>query len=194
MELCEVAGCELKVMKETYCVNHYRMWRKHGDPLIRKNLKNATTAERLEAYVDRSGGPDACWPWTRCTNPDGYGRMHNKEGGSSLSHRVVMEQVHNGPIDRSLDVMHLCNNRRCCNPAHLKIGTRAENQNYMMNTGRSASGERNAMAKLTQADVDEIRKLRAAGWKQRELAVRFGVGVGAISKIELGQRWAPKTL
>lgn len=186
---CSVDGCGLRATRKGFCRTHYVRWMKTGDPLNRgQQLRHGTTEERLAAYIDRSGGPDACWPWTRGKTSSGYGSMRNKEGGTQIAHRVVMEQVH-GPIDRALDVMHLCNNPPCCNPAHLSIGTRIENQAYMVESGRACTGERNGMSRLTAENVAEIRSLRGAGWKQRELAARFGVAQSTISKIDRGARW-----
>ena len=53
-------------------------------------------------------------------------------------------------------------------------------------------GERNGQAKLSAANVDEIRAARAAGVKQRDLAHRFGVGEPCISMIVNGRSWAER--
>lgn len=55
-------------------------------------------------------------------------------------------------------------------------------------------GEQHGMAKLTEAQVREIRALGAAGCKKkdvtgRELARRFGVSVSTISVILTGKKW-----
>lgn len=50
-------------------------------------------------------------------------------------HRFAYEQVH-GPIPEGLSILHACDNRACINVAHLRVGTRAENQADMTAKGR----------------------------------------------------------
>lgn len=66
-----------------------------------------------------------CWEWVGCVQSNGYGRAWN---GNivTYAHRVVFNIV-NGPFDSSLDLDHLCRNRRCVNPSHLEPVTRSEN-------------------------------------------------------------------
>lgn len=85
-------------------------------------------AERLWAKVDRSGGPDACWPWTGWVDPQGYAELRSGGGRSKKrpAHRVGYEAMR-GPIPGGLTIDHLCRNRRCCNPAHLEPVTQRVN-------------------------------------------------------------------
>jgi hypothetical protein len=93
---------------------------------------------RFERYVDRSGGPDACHPWTRGRQGQGYGVFYVTKGQPVLAHRYAWE-LENGPIPDGAVVDHECHNgtdcpggracphRRCCNPAHLEPTTNADN-------------------------------------------------------------------
>ena len=105
-------------------------------------------AERFWLLVDRSGGPDACWPWGRAIQSDGYGQLNWKSiGGHRKVHVVAWELANDQevPVDeatgRKLDVDHLCHNRdvscpggksclhrRCCNPRHLQPKTTGLNK------------------------------------------------------------------
>jgi HNH endonuclease len=94
--------------------------------------------ERFERRVDRSGGPDACHPWTGGTSDTGYGTFHPVDGTVVLTHRYAWEQEH-GPIPEGAHVDHTCHNgtgcpggpscphRRCCNVRHLEPTTGPDN-------------------------------------------------------------------
>jgi hypothetical protein len=75
------------------------------------------------------------------------------------------------------------------NPAHLFLGTVADNSRDMVSKGRSVTGERHHGAKLTRSQVGTIRRLRETGVPQGDLARRYGVSFGTISKVCLGTTW-----
>jgi hypothetical protein len=145
----------------------------------------------FHAKVKRSG-PDDCWEWQGSTR-DGYGRL--VRGGRDLwAHRVAFEVVH-GAIPAGLFVLHSCDNRRCCNPAHLFVGTRADNVADMIAKGRSVfhewRGDRAHRRKVTSEQVAQIRAEYAAGGiSQRELGERFGIVQQQVSHIVRHVSWA----
>lgn len=119
------------------------------------------TGQGIDAHmaenVDRSGGPDACWPYTGSINAQGYGevrvekRMRRASGASSRAHRVAFEMEY-GPILAGLVLDHMCHwrdpacpggssclHRRCCNPRHLDAVARGENSSRT-SWGACASG------------------------------------------------------
>lgn len=107
-----------------------------------------TPAEAVAAFwakVDQSGGPDACWPWTATLLHNGYGQM-GWNGRHERAHRIA-HMIAIGPIPPGLYVLHRCDNRPCCNPNHLTVGTQRENIRDMLAKGRGnhARGERNGM-------------------------------------------------
>lgn len=68
-------------------------------------------------------GPSDCWPWTGATHEGGYGvRRDSRKGHGRPAHRVVWESL-KGEIPAGLVVDHVCRNRLCVNPAHLRLVT-----------------------------------------------------------------------
>jgi hypothetical protein len=147
-----------------------------------------TIAQRLDYYVDRSGGPDACWPWTGCLNANGYGGI-KVDGGAQLVHRVAWI-VANGPIPDGHGVLHRCDNPACINPAHLWTDTHAANMadRDAKRRGGDLRGIHNGRAKLTEKDVLTIRGVYGRA-TVNEIARRFGLNRSAVYKILSGKRW-----
>ncbi len=95
-----------------------------------------TVAQRFWAHVDRSAGPDACWPWRGSINPNGYGHFRLKldeRWTVARAHRVALVLGFPGvaeprPLDEGAEALHRNSCERiCCNPSHLRSGTRTEN-------------------------------------------------------------------
>jgi hypothetical protein len=97
--------------------------------------------ERIERRVERDPN-SGCWLWTGAMTEFGYGLVNiGRSGASRMArvHRLVWEH-HNGPISEGMVVMHKCDVPQCCNPLHLRLGTKAENTHDMMVKGRHRSG------------------------------------------------------
>lgn len=90
--------------------------------------------ERFYAKVSKTPTEQGCLEWLAYRNPLGYGSFG--VGGTTVgAHRVAWEIV-NGLIPVGLVIRHVCHNRLCCNPAHLLLGTQADNVADMMSSGR----------------------------------------------------------
>jgi hypothetical protein len=86
--------------------------------------------------IDRSSGLFGCWPWLGNCNKDGYGRISLRRGVIILAHRYAFEK-YVGPIPEGQRLLHSCDNPPCCNPAHLSVGTQADNVADMIAKGRA---------------------------------------------------------
>ena len=143
-----------------------------------------TREDRFWLLVDKSAGPAACWPWRGRLSDEGYGRK--KIGSRCIAaHRVAM--LYSGidlPADRV--ACHRCDNRSCCNPSHLFIGTPADNVADCIAKGRFPSGERAGSAKISAKTALAIRN---DGRTQIQIAAHYGVSQSLVSAIKTGLRW-----
>ncbi len=202
--VCSVAGCSKRIEARGLCDKHYRRWQRHGDPLKGRVAPGTPTAARLAPLIDRSAGPDACWPWTGRRDGAGYGRL-SVDGRERRVHQLVYEIEHgprpNMPGYHGAVVRHSCDNPACCNPAHLILGTVADNNRDRHTRGRTvlptyeqrmrnvARGARVHGTKLTPSSVREVRRLAAAGLKHGAIALRFGVSCSAVQRIASRRNW-----
>lgn len=154
--------------------------------------------ERLRDRVDRTGGPDACWPYTSYCDPNGYGTLSNGKG-IAYAHRLAYEAEY-GPIPDGLFVLHHCDNPPCCNPKHHFLGTQADNVADMWKKGRGSYGTRTegpllrgescTQARLTEDSVREIRRRHAAGdIGYIRLARAYGVSMSTIVAVVKRRNW-----
>ena len=90
---------------------------------------------RMLSKIDRSQGPNACWAWTGRVNGGGYGQLKRK-GKHLLVHRLMWEHANRCEIPVGMYVLHSCDNPRCCNPAHLHLGTPRDNMREAVDRGR----------------------------------------------------------
>lgn len=137
-----------------------------------------TTEERLAAFwalVDRSAGPDECWPWQGKLRDGRYGYIMVSR--RSVGTHVLAHELVKGPVPPGMFVCHRCDNPPCCNPAHLFIGTPADNSGDMVAKGRVARqvGLTHGQAKLTAEQVLALRAAWKEGASAAELGERFGI-------------------
>jgi hypothetical protein len=147
------------------------------------------SASMFWSKVDRGSGEQSCWPWQGSLATGGYGRF-SFQGKARRAHQVAYFLTH-GRWPEPL-CCHRCDNRACCNPAHLFQGTSSDNNRDMCAKGRNVRpiGERHGCAKLTEQDVRDIRANYAlCRVTQGTLAARFGVRPCTISEIINRKSW-----
>jgi hypothetical protein len=94
----------------------------------------------------------------------------------------------------TLKVRHRCDNPPCQNPAHLELGTQADNVADMMTRRRNRQpgrpGRAHHAVRLSEQQVLEIRRLRKErGLHYHVIAERFGISRTHSRRICLGERW-----
>ena len=134
--------------------------------------------------VDQATG---CWNWTLST-ANGYGQASFR-GSQRLAH-IQSFIAFVGDVPDGMILRHKCDNRRCCNPEHLQLGTKADNSNDMVLRGRSARGESHSQSKLTKSQVRSIFKSQES---QPALADKYSVDQATISNIKRGRTWSHVT-
>lgn len=152
-------------------------------------LYEGTDLDRIRDFWSSAGAPDACWEWTGTRGAGGYGMIWLRQR-VVLAHRVAWELTH-GPIPDGLFVCHHCDNRPCINPAHLFLGTSADNtaDRHAKGRSRAALGEANGNAKLTPEDVRAIRTAFESGVSQGALGRQYGLWQTTVSDIVRGKTW-----
>jgi hypothetical protein len=127
-----------------------------------------------------------CWMWIGSRSPDGYGRISVNRKNKN-AHRIAWELVY-GKIPEGMQVLHHCDNPGCVFIGHLFLGTQQDNMRDRSNKGRVPCGEKHSNAKLTEADVNMIRKIGRQK-TQREIGIIFGTHAGNVSCILLNKTW-----
>lgn len=103
------------------------------------------------------------------------------------AHILAWELAHDAKVPAGMVVMHSCDNPPCVNPAHLSIGTQADNIHDSIHKGRfNAFGRQ----KLNASQVREIRLRAAAGERHADIANRFGIARNTVGPIARRETWA----
>ncbi|MET8630695.1 HNH endonuclease [Kitasatospora sp. NPDC004669] len=168
-------------------------WRVPGD-IDLSALERVARISEFHAQVDSSGGPEACWPWIgKPRNPFGYGFMRFDGQNTPPAHRIAYVIAHSltlGDI-KGQHILHKCleetfrNN--CNNPAHLSLGTPAENAADKKLHGTMLMGEDHHMGRRYPDKM--IENLRWRYWRPAgpqptitELANEVGAAIGVVSR------------
>lgn len=135
-----------------------------GDIVIpdMKELKKQTTVEHFRSHV-RVSSPSECWLWTGPKTPKGYGTLKMMLHGEPvyLAHRAAWA-IENDRAINGLHVLHSCDNPSCCNPAHLRTGTNADNVQDMISKRRQTG-------KFKQIPAEAIAEWQRSGAEAAKL-------------------------
>ena len=124
--------------------------------------------------------------------PEGY-HMSQYAGKVTMSHRIVYAEANGLDVHTMKGVvMHTCDNPRCIEITHLRLGTRADNNRDRAAKGRSAKTVPSRQ-RLTAADVLAIKKRWVKGTAPKPnpngtlaIAMEYGVDPAVICKVIKG--------
>lgn len=119
---------------------------------------------------------NGCWEWQGYVTKLGYPGMISCNGKNVGAH-VAYFLKKGGEIPFGYQLDHLCNNKKCVRPEHLRAVTPAENT------------RRRSSMKLNKEKVLEIKKLLNKGFSHPEIAQLFKISRPHITNISLGERW-----
>lgn len=138
---------------------------------------------------------NGCMIWIASKLMSGYGQISDylSKPRGVLAHRYSYA-LHYGPYDSSLHVLHKCDNPGCVAPEHLFLGTQSDNNLDKLKKGRakgsSRFGESNPSSKLTEKDIQKIKKLLLQDKTKVWIGKKFGVCRQSIRNIEAKRTWS----
>lgn len=143
----------------------------------------------LRLLTELKPTPSGCLEFTGSRYTGGYGIINDK-GKSYPAHRWVWLFFFNPDLESHEHILHSCHNRLCCNPSHLREGSRKENMRDKIKDGTHKRGSGIGNSRLTERDVHNIRKRIAAGEGNRSIAADYNIHHASISCIRVGKSWS----
>lgn len=137
-----------------------------------------------DAFENRIKKTATCWLWQGTTNGYGYGIFLMPGEIPVRAHRYSYEFFRGKKIPAGKIVMHSCDNPPCVNPAHLRVGTKDENNKDTGNKRRHNYGLDHWNGRLSNAQVAAIRKSTKS---TKELSEKYGIAYSHIYRIRTGE-------
>ena len=186
---CSIKGCKnTGYMIRGLCGKHYWRLKEHGDPNKLIRAPNGA-ADKWLKKVAKTTEREKCIEFPYGRSKQGYGATQ-----SGTAHRKILEIKLGRKIKPGFQALHHCDNRPCCNPWHIYEGTQQDNINDMKDRNRfnnkGFKGENHPGAKLTDAQVKQIRILHKLGHSATKLGKKFGVSSTSIMDICNGKSWS----
>lgn len=192
--ICKEPNCKKQEYCKGFCSKHYGRLRTTGTtadgPKARGTLRN-----RFWKKVDIRSESE-CWPWVGKTKIQGYGAISvgGRRSGKILSHRAAwvlsVGEIPTGLGPHGTVVMHKCDNRACCNPSHLMLGSQKDNVLDMDKKGRRkvvvTKGEKHHNSRFAE---DDIRYIRSSEKSSADLAREFGCARQVVGSIRRRKTW-----
>lgn len=186
--ICTVPDCGKRERAKGLCSLHYDRQRA-GVPLDAPLKEQGRDLRFLAGLLGTT--ETACIPWPYRKYPNGYGVTQFRGKGTTAS-RALCIMVHGEPPTPEHQAAHSCGRGRngCINPNHIDWKTVTENHADKKVHGTYVRGSAQNGAKLTEAEVIEIKRLLALGVLQKYIAAIFDTNQSHISTIKRGVAWS----
>lgn len=132
--------------------------------------------KELARFSSKTRWEGECLLWTGYKNADGYGKLTVRNQQWS-AHRLAYTDAW-GSIPKGMVVRHKCDKPACVNPSHLELGTDADN-------ARDKAVRRRTRTKISD---EQVRRIRADGRRQHEIAQEHNISIAAVCLIKAGKR------
>lgn len=143
-----------------------------------KILNKDETKQKFLSYINILDDTNKCWNWTGKIGTDKYGKFHirNRKKYCFVAHRIAYYYFKNEWAGYLL-VRHKCNNKLCCNPNHLELGTDQENTQDALRDGLLNYPKDLSLykSKFSKKDVEKMIELRKQQKTIREIANLFNL-------------------
>lgn len=117
--VCAVGACHGLVNARGWCRKHYVRWQRYGNT-------DDPTPSLLQRFSEKYEiAPNGCWVWTARINRKGYGQItvfQKKYEAHRFAYQFLV-----GAIPDGFQLDHMCRNRACVNPEHLRPVTAKAN-------------------------------------------------------------------
>ncbi len=166
------------------------------------------SAETIKLFLHKIEKRGDCWIWTASTRNKGYGAFSwtDIESGRLIQERAhrISYRLFTGQIPNNLFVLHTCDNPACCNPDHLFLGTKADNNRDMVEKGRHVPGGTHCGKHYpngnwkhgtehhgSKLNPDLVRQIREdhKTMSYSKLMKKYGLSLGCVSKVITRRTW-----
>lgn len=139
------------------------------DALMEGDLEALVRQKKFSLQVHKLD--NGCWEWRGAIDRrDGYGRFYAGDGKTRGAHQFSFEQ-HHGPVPHGLVVDHICNNRWCVNPLHLRAISNAAN--VLRGSGWTAENSRKTHCPQGHAYSDGNTYITPSGARQCRECINY---------------------
>jgi len=162
-------------------------------------------SETIHAFLHKLEKQGNCWIWIASKRNKGYGAIawKDKDSGKTIQERAhrLSYRLFVGLNPSNLFVLHKCDNPACCNPDHLFLGTKADNNRDMVEKGRHIPGgthcgesgkwKRGKAHHNAKVDENIVRKIRKDKEKMSysQLKDKYGLSTTCLFKIVHKKTW-----
>jgi len=163
-----------------------------------QKLNEEEKTKMMRYYFDKNVvKKDGCWEW-KGVKTHGYGSIGLGRKTKLRAHRVSWI-LHKGHIPKDMFICHKCDNPECTNPAHLFLGTCADNNKDMMQKGRNKGvfkkGRKPNNTLLTENQVKQIKiDLKSKSMTCKQIAEKYNTTLHIIKHISCNKTWRHITI